>query len=186
MRIKLINGSMIQIVGSDNYDNSLVGTTALGMAFSEYALQDERCYSFARPILTASDGFALFVSTPRGKNHLFTMHEIARSSEDWFVSKLTVEDTKHIPLHEIEREKNLGEISEDLIQQEYYCDFSLGVEGSYYSKYIDQMRLKNQIGNVPWEPSFRVCTSWDLGVRDSTCIIFFQVVGLTVRIIGCV
>lgn len=185
MRIKLVNGSMIQILGSDNFDNSLIGTNAKGMIFSEYALQDERAYSYSRPILTANDGWALFVSTPRGKNHLYTMYEIASQSDDWFVSKLTVEDTGHIPLFEIEKERASGEMSDDLIEQEYYTSFSMGIEGSYYSKYIDKMKLNSQIGLTPWEPAFKVNTAWDLGVRDSTCIIWFQVIGTTVRIIDC-
>lgn len=185
MSIRLINGSVIQIVGSDNYDNSLVGTNAKGMIFSEYALQDERAYQFSRPILTANDGFAMFLSTPRGKNHLWTMYNIAKESTDWFVSKLTVEDTNHIPLWEIEKEKSAGEMSDDLIAQEYYTSFDLGVEGSYYAKYIDRMRVKGQISVVPYEASFPVHTAWDLGVRDSTAIIFFQTIGQTVRIIDC-
>lgn len=185
MRIRLVNGSVIQIVGSDNYDNSLVGTNAKGMIFSEYSLQDERCYAFSRPILTANDGWALFLSTPRGKNHLFTMYQIAKESEDWFVSKLTIDDTNHISLFEIEKERASGEMSDDLIQQEYYTSFDMGIEGSYYSKYLDRMKLKGQIGMVPWESSFKVHTAWDLGVRDSTCIIFFQTIGQTVRLIDC-
>ncbi len=185
MRIRLVNGSVIQIVGSDNYDNSLVGTNAKGMIFSEYSLQDERCYAFSRPILTANDGWAMFLSTPRGKNHLYTMYEIASNSEDWFVSKLTINDTNHISLHEIEKERVSGEMSEDLIQQEYYTSFDMGIEGSYYSKYIDKMKVKGQIGIVPWESSFKVHVAFDLGVSDSTCLIFFQVIGQTVRIIDC-
>lgn len=47
------------------------------------------------------------------------------------------------------------------------------------------MHLKGQIGDVPWKPSFKIHTAWDLCVRDSTAIIFFQVVGQTVRIIDC-
>ena len=74
-------------------------------------------------------------------------------------------------------------MSEDLIQQEYYCSFDMGVEGSYYAKYIDQARLENRIGIVPWEPSFKVHTAWDIGVRDSTCIIWFQTIGQSTRII---
>jgi hypothetical protein len=61
----------------------------------------------------------------------------------------------------------------------------MGVEGSYYAKYIDRMRRDGQIGIVPWEPQFPVHTSWDIGVRDSTCIIFYQIVGQVVRIIDC-
>lgn len=182
MKIRFINGSLLQIVGSDNYDG-LVGTNPSMCIFSEYALQDPRAYQYLRPILTANDGVALFISTPRGKNHLWELYNIAQNSDDWFAYKLSVEDTKHISLHEIEKEKAEGLMSDDLIQQEYYCSFELGVEGSYYSKYIDKMRIKGQIGQVPWENGFKVSTAWDIGVRDSTSIIFFQTIGQTVRII---
>ena len=182
MKIRFKNGSLLQLIGSDNIDN-IVGTNPQGIVFSEYALQDPRAYQFLRPILVANDGWALFISTPRGKTHLWELYQIAQQNPDWFAYKLTVEDTNHIPLYEIEKEKAEGIMSEDLIMQEYYCSFDLGVEGSYYSKYIDKMRLKNQIGDVPWESAFKVNTAWDLGVRDSTSIIFFQTIGQTIRII---
>lgn len=182
MKIKLTNGSLIQVVGSDNVD-SLVGTNPQGIVFSEYALQDPRAYQYLRPILVANDGWALFISTPRGKNHLFTLYEVARSNPEWFCLKLGIEETNHIPLSEIEKEKAEGIMSDDLIQQEYYTSFDMGVEGAYYTKYLDRMRIKGQIGDVPWESSFKVHTAWDLGVRDSTTILFFQVIGQTVRII---
>ena len=184
MKIRFKNGSLLQLVGSDNFD-SLMGTNPQGVVFSEYALQDPRAYQYIRPILTANNGWALFLSTPRGKNHLWELYQIAQQSAQWFCYKLTVEDTNHISLQEIERERADGLMSEDLIRQEYYTDFTMGVEGSYYAKYIDKMRLKSQIGIVPYELGFKVHTCWDLGVRDSTTIIFFQVVGQTVRIIDC-
>lgn len=120
MKIRFKNGSLLQLVGSDNYDG-LVGTNPQGVVFSEYALQDPRAYQFIRPILTANDGWALFISTPRGKNHLWELYQIAMNSDEWFGYRLTVEDTQHIPLEEIEREKADGLMSEDLIMQEYYC-----------------------------------------------------------------
>ncbi len=184
LKIRFKNGSLLQIVGSDNYD-ALMGTNPQLCIFSEYALQDPRAYQYIRPILTANDGCAIFLSTPRGKNHLFSLYEMAQRSVEWFCQKLTVEDTGHISLHEIEREKSMGEMSEDLIQQEYYTSFTMGVEGSYYAKYLDRMRVKAQIGSVPWETGFKVFTAWDIGVRDSTCIIFFQVIGQTIRLIDC-
>jgi hypothetical protein len=182
LKITLVNGSLIQLVGSDNF-NALMGTNPRGVVFSEYALQDPRAYQFIRPILTANDGWAVFISTPRGKNHLWELYNIAQNSPDWFCYKMTVEETGHIPLHEIEREKAEGLMSDDLILQEYYTSFDMGVEGAYYAKYIDKMRVEGRIGDVPWESSFKVHTAWDLGVRDSTCIIFFQVIGQTIRII---
>lgn len=185
MKIRLKNQSIIQLVGSDNVD-SLVGTNPRGVVFSEYALQDPRAYQFIRPILTANGGWCLFISTPRGKNHLWELYQIAlHNPNDWFSLKLTVEDTQHISLHEIEREKASGEMSEDLILQEYYTSFDMGIEGAYYAKYIDKMRIRGQVGMVPWESAFKVHTAWDIGVRDSTTIIFFQSIGQTVRIIDC-
>jgi phage terminase large subunit len=184
MKVRFKNGSLFQIVGSDNFD-SLVGTNPQGIVFSEYALQDPRAYQFLRPILAANDGWALFLSTPRGKNHLYHLYNIAKESKDWFCYKLSLDDTMHIPLLEIERERAEGIMSEDLIQQEYYTSFEMGVEGSFYSKYLDNMRIKGQIGIVPWEPAFKVNLAIDIGVRDSTCLIWWQQIGTTLRIIDC-
>ncbi len=184
MKIRFKNGSLLQLVGSDNYD-SLMGTNPQGVVFSEYALQDPRAYQYIRPILTANFGWAVFISTPRGKNHLWELYQIAITNPDWFTLKLTVEDTKHIPLSEIDKERAEGIMSEDLIQQEYYTSFTMGVEGAYYSKYIDKMKVERRIDRVPWNSGYKVHTAWDLGVSDSTAIIFFQLIGQAVNIIDC-
>lgn len=132
-----------------------------------------------------SNGFVAH-NTPRGKNFLYEMYNVAlQNPDDWHVSHLTVDDTKHISMDMIMKERELGEMSEDLQQQEYFTSFLQGVEGSYYSKYMDRLRLNGQIGIVPWEPQYPVHTSWDIGVRDMTSIIFFQVVGQTIKVIDC-
>lgn len=182
MKIHLTNGSIIQIIGSDNPDR-IVGTNPRGVVFSEYALQNPRIYALMAPILAANKGWAIFQSTPRGKNHFWDLYQLALNSPEWWTCKLGLDQTKHIDPIEIEREIEEGLMSPDLVQQEYYVSFNAGVEGSYYCKYIDRMRLNNQIGVVPWESSFKVHTAWDIGVRDSTSIIFFQCIGQTVRII---
>ncbi len=184
MRNKDGTQSLFQLIGSDNYD-SLMGTNPRGCVFSEYALQDPMAYQYLRPILTANEGWALFISTPRGKNHLWQLAQLAQQSPDWFYIQLSIEDTEHIPMEEIEKERREGLLSEDMIQQEYYCSFDMGVEGSYYSRYIDVCKREQRIGDQPWENGFKVHTAWDIGVRDHTAIIFFQTIGQTVRIIDC-
>lgn len=184
MKIKLINGSLLQVLGSDTFDTSIVGTNPKGIIWSEYALADSRSYSMARPILAANNGFCILISTPRGKNHLWELYNIAQNFPDeWFVEKLTVDDTQHISMHEIEKDRAEGAMSDDLIAQEYYTSFQFGVEGAYYAKYLDKLRLNNRIGDVPWEVGLRVNTAWDIGYRDSTAIIFYQIAGQTIRII---
>jgi hypothetical protein len=154
------------------------------IVFSEYALADENAYKLAAmPILKANDGVVALISTPRGKNHMYELYQIAKNNPDWYVQFLTIEETGHISPHEVRKEIESGEISEDLAMQEYYCSFEMGQEGSYYAKYLDKMKLKGQIGSVPWEPYHKVHTAWDLGIKDPTCIIFFQVIGELIRII---
>lgn len=183
MKIRFINGSLLQLVGSDNFD-ALMGTNPYGVVFSEYALQDPRAYQFIRPILAANDGWALFISTPRGRsNHLYSLYEIAKDSDNWKCIKLTLDDTLHITEEAMAQERM--EMSADMILQEYYTSFDAGIEGAYYNKYMDKMRLESRIGDVSWEAGFPVHTAWDLGVRDSTTIIFFQTIGTSVRIIDC-
>ncbi len=184
MSITLVNGSQIKLIGSDSYDTSIIGTNPRMIVFSEYALADENAYKLAAmPILRANNGIVCLISTPRGKNHMYELFQIAKNSPDWFTYFKTVEDTGHISLEEINKDIATGEISADMARQEYFCSFEMGQEGALYAKYIDKMRLDGRIGIVPWEPYHKVSTSWDLGVADPTCIIFFQVIGEIVRVI---
>jgi len=120
MKIELWNGSIWQCVGSDNY-NALVGSNPVGVVFSEYSLADPASWDFIRPILAENGGWALFIYTPRGKNHGYTLYNTALAA-GWFVQKLTVDDTKAVPLGVIEEERRAG-MSESMIQQEFYCSF---------------------------------------------------------------
>jgi len=186
MKIRFKNGSLLQCIGGDSYNTSLVGTNPSACVFSEFALMDPNAYYFARPILAANDGWALIMSTPRGKNYLWELFKVASELKDeWFVYKLTTAQTRHISEDVLLQEKRA--MSEELFMQEYFTSFDRGVEGSYYAKYLDRLRSNNQIGPVPWEPGLKVYTAWDLGVSDQTCIIFFNVLsgGQLIRIIDC-
>lgn len=183
MRIRLVNQSTIQVVGSENFNN-LVGTNPVGAVFSEYALQDPRCYQFLRPALTVSNAWVIFISTPRGHNHFWELWNIGlHFPQEWFAYRKTVEDTQHTSVWSLKQEIERGEMSQDHFEQEYMCSFDLGTEGSYYSKFMNKMVLEGRIGIVPYETGFKVHTSWDLGVHDKTVIIWYQCVGQIVRIV---
>ena len=181
MNVRLKNGSLIQVIGTNNMD-TVVGTNPVGCVFSEYSLQDPLGWELVRPILRENGGWAVFNFTPRGQNHAKVLFDMAQKNAQWFCQRLTVEDTKVITKEDLEHERKEG-MSEDLIQQEYYCSFTMGVEGSYYARYMQQARDENRIGNVPWDPGLRVHTAWDIGYGDSTSIIFYQIKGEEVRII---
>lgn len=174
--------SIIQLVGAHD-PASLRGTNPIGVVFSEYAEQSPEAYQIVSPILKENGGWAVFNFTPKGQNHAKELFDMAAHSESWFCEKLTVEDTSAISREEIDTERREGRMSEDMIQQEYYCSFTLGIEGSYYAKAVEVARLDKRIGNVPYDRASRVHTAWDIGYGDSTAIIFFQIVGQEVHII---
>lgn len=61
--------------------------------------------------------------------------------------------------------------------------FEAVVDGSYYGEIIKKLRLLGRLKKVPYDPLLPVHTFWDLGVNDTTDIIFFQQRGLERRII---
>lgn len=181
MQIKTRNGSVFQIIGTDNFD-SIVGTNPIGCVFSEYALQDPSAWELTRPILRENDGWAVFGFTPRGQNHAYDLYEMAKNNPDWFCEKLTVEQTFHdngvrvFTDAMIEAERREG-MPEEIVQQEYYCSFTSGNVGNYYAKLLEAAENEGRITAMPYTPGLPVDTWWDLGVADATAIWFVQTLG---------
>jgi phage terminase large subunit len=182
MSIELINGSIIKFTGSDRFD-ALRGTNPIGIVFSEYAYQHPQVLPTVLPIINANGGWMLFLSTPFGENHFYQLYKAAESSPDWFAYMQTVDDTQIINHETIQKEIELGVMSPDMARQEYWCDFTVGAIGAYYATYLNRIQLEGHITAVDWESGFKVHTAWDLGMADETVIIFFQLIGQSIRII---
>jgi intein/homing endonuclease len=119
MKIRLTNGSLLQFVGSDNPD-SLRGTNPKIVVFSEAALQTPLAWDIIRPIVSVNKGYAIFISTPCGRNHFWDLYRMAKGNKEWFCQLLTYKDTKVLTDEDIERERAEG-MSDELIAQEYLC-----------------------------------------------------------------
>lgn len=181
MMIELNCGSIFQVVGSDAYD-SLVGTNPVGIVFSEWALSNPRAWDYMRPILVENGGWAIFNTTPRGKNHAYTMYERVKNLPDWYVSLMTAAETGHISMADIEAERLAG-MSEDRIKQEFFCSWDAQTVGLIYDSYITALEQQGRLCSVPYDPRFPVETAWDIGKRDSTSIWFVQRIANEVRLI---
>ena len=185
MKVELINGSIIQIIGSDNVD-SIVWTNPIWIVFSEYSLQSPAVWDFLRPILAENGWWAIFNFTPRWDNHAKELLDMAKESDKWLVSIQTVNDTKSIPdevLQEERREIIQKNWSDAIFQQEYYCSFDAWIQGNYYAEILSMLEKNNQRTVVPYDPALDVFTVWDLGINDSTAIRFRQRIGKEIRII---
>jgi phage terminase large subunit len=172
MKIELVNGSVWQLVGSDNYD-SLVGSNPVGVVFSEWSLTDPRAWDFVRPILAQNGGWAVFIYTPRGKNHGWELLDLARTQPDWYSEVLDVRHTRFISDTIIDMERRSG-MSQELIDQEYFCSFTAPNTGAYYGRLIEIAGKEGRVTRVPYDPNLGVHTWWDLGVNDPTAIWFTQ------------
>lgn len=188
MMIRFVNGATWQVVGSDNYD-ALVGSPPYGVVFSEWSLSRPSAWDFIRPILAENGGWAFFIYTPRGRNHGQALLRLAQSEPDWFSEILTVDDTNALPRSVLDKERSElhklrgPDAGEAVYQQEYYCSFDAAIPGSYYGNLIRQAETDGRMTRIPYDPTIRVTTAWDLGIGDSTAIWFVQQVGREVRVI---
>ena len=190
MRIELINGSVWQVAGSDNHD-SLVGAPPRGVVLSEWALAKPDAWTAVRPILAENDGWALFLWTPRGRNHATRAYESrAERPDEWFCLKSPATATDVFTVEQLERERRelvaeLGsaEEGEARFGSEYLVDFDAAAPGAYYASLLGEAEKAGRIGRVPVDPSLRVDTAWDLGIDDYTAIWFFQQVGREIRVV---
>jgi phage terminase large subunit len=186
LKLTLINGSIFQIVGTDNID-SLMSTNPIGVVFAEYSLQDPRGWDYLRPILRENGGWAVFDYTPRGKNHGYHLYDLAsrlqaEGDPDWFCQRLTVDDTGAITRDQIDKERREG-MDEEMIQQEYFCSFEGARHGSIFGRQLSDAEGEGRVCGVPWQPEIAVNTWWDIGSGDATAIWFTQDVGREIHII---
>ena len=181
MKVELKNGSIFKIRGTDKREP--IGVNPVGCVFSEYSRQNPKGgWDLVRPILAENEGWAVFNFTPRGKNHAYRLWKMARGNPKWFCEILKADETNAISAQAIQDERDSG-MSEELIQQEFYCSFDIGQEGSYYGRLMAKLWSEKKIGNVPCDESAKVYTFWDLGIGDSTVIWFAQFIHKEIHII---
>lgn len=191
MFIRFKNGSTWQCVGSDRY-NSLVGAGVAGVTFSEFALANPSSWAYIRPMVEANNGFAAFISTPRGRNHFKDLIDMAAKNKTWFAERLDVNMTGALTQDQIDESllEYIALYGEDIgraqFEQEYLVSFNAAILGAFYAREMSAVRSEGRITPdiepIPGKPIHR---AWDIGVKDDTSIWWFQVVGMQVFILDC-
>ena len=190
MFIRFKNGSTWQVIGSDRYDTT-VGSAVVGITYSEWALANPAAWAYHRPILEENNGWANFITTPRGHNHAKSLYEFAQKHHEWFAEKLTVRDTRALSEAQIKLaiEEYVALYGEDVgraqFDQEYLCDFNAAILGAFYAMEMRSVRAEGRVGKFEHDPNLPVHTAWDIGVDDDTAIWWFQVRGAQIFILDC-
>ena len=172
LKFELVNGSFIQVIGSDNID-SIRWTNWKWVIFSEYAFQNPTVWDVLRPILAENWWFAIFNSTPNWKNHFYDMYNMAHDSKEWFCQKLTIADTNVVSEDYIQQERREW-MTEEMIQQEFYCSFDVWAIWSYYADLINNAYEENRIAQLPIKRTTAVDVYFDLWRNDATSAWFKQ------------
>jgi len=183
-KIYFTSGSMLHITGADSILGSHLGSNLHGLFMSEFQRTNPIVWDYLRPIINRNPrAFACFNFTSFGKGHAWKLMQANKNNPLWHCRKLTVNDTKDnegnpiFSPEQIQAERDSG-MDEELIQQEYYCDDSVAVKGTFFSEKMQKARLEGRIvKRLEVYPGIPVHTSWDLGSRDTNVIWFFQVLG---------
>lgn len=177
------SGSILTITGADNIFKSHIGSNLHGLFMSETQRTHPQAWDYLRPILNRTNGFACFNYTSFGQCYAHNLRVANINNPNWFTRKLTVNDTRDNDGHyifspdQIQAERDSG-MDEDLIQQEYYCDDSVAVKGTFFAEQLEVAREEGRVQpTLEVYPALPVHTSWDLGQRDTNSIWFFQVIG---------
>lgn len=187
MYIEFINGSTWQVLGSDNY-NAMVGAPPVGIVYSEWALSNPASKAYLRPILAENNGWQIFITTPRGKNHAYTTFQGAKEDPESFAQLITAEQTGQYDAEKLiklraEYVRDFGEVMGNaLFDQEFMCSFESPILGAVYAKELREATT-DRIRSVPYDPSKPVHIFWDLGRADKTAIWFAQLAPFEYRII---
>jgi hypothetical protein len=142
-------------------------------------------------MLQENNGWAAFITTPRGHNHAKALYDHASASPDWFCELLTVHDTGALAGAELGRAlaEYIALYGEDIgraqFEQEYLCSFNAAILGAFYSLEMTMVRNEQRIAEIEAIPTALVHRAWDLGVRDDTAIWWFQTVGSQIFVLDC-
>jgi phage terminase large subunit len=174
LQVELGNGSRIRLYGADNPD-SLRGLYLDGVVLDEYGDMRPNVWGeIIRPLLTDRKGWAVFIGTPKGKNHFHAIHEGAQRSGEWLSLSLKASETGLIDAAELADARR--QMTPEQYAQEFECAFDVPALGAIYAAELAQAKTDKRITRVTYDGSALVHTAWDLGVGDATAIWFYQAV----------
>lgn len=188
------NGSKLILVGSDNPD-ALRGMGLWGAFFDEYPLQPSNVFSeIVSKCLADHLGYSIFGGTPKGKGEFWRMYNNAKNNKEWKLIYKTIDSSLKEETGEtidnlrnaLEGDRSLvkqGLMTEDELNQEWYCSFEAAIRGAYYAKQILEAREQKRLRIVPYDSALKVHTVWDLGIGQAMGIGFYQRSGLETRMI---
>jgi len=121
--VEFKNGSILSLHGSDDPD-SLRGVDFSGVVVDEWPLVKKEVWEeIIRPIIAQDiKRWAIFIFTPRGKNHAYHYWLKAKESGEWKTYILKSSESGILPSEELRKMRT--EVPERVFLQEMECEFN--------------------------------------------------------------
>lgn len=122
LSLKLINNSTISLKGAEK-PNNLRGRALDFVVLDEFAdMRPEAWYEVLRPSLSDRQGGAMFIGTPKGRNHFYDVWtKGADGDPDWQSFQYTTLEGGNVP--ETEIAQAMSDLDERTFNQEYNAKF---------------------------------------------------------------
>ena len=145
LKIDLKNGSSISLKGAEKPDN-LRGRSLDFVVLDEFAdMKPEAWFEVIRPSLSDRMGGALFIGTPRGRNHFYDLYGKGVDHDDgWRSYQYTTIEGGNVSQGEIEAAK--ADLDERTFQQEYEAQF-VNYSGIIYYGFKREESVKRHDGD---------------------------------------
>jgi len=179
MSMVLKNGSTLDLVGSNANPEKLRGNNTRLYILSEFVDIDSSVIDIIEPVVIANNGQMIIESTPKqdgvSGGTFAKLFKSAEKAPNQYASR--VEASEYMSPEQLERARRscIERWGNDFMyRQEYLLDDGQALATSYYGNIITAKEKDGTIGEHPYNPSYPVYTSWDLGKADSTAGWFWQ------------
>ena len=145
LTISLKNRSTISLKGAEKPDN-LRGRSLNFVVLDEFAdMRKEAWFEVIRPSLSDRQGGALFIGTPKGRNHFYDLYGKGLDGDDgWSAHQYTTIEGGNVPPEEIESAK--ADLDTRTFQQEYEAQF-VNYSGIIYYGFKREESVKRHNGD---------------------------------------
>jgi hypothetical protein len=163
LTLKLINGSIISLKGAEKAQN-LRGRSLDFCVLDEFSdMRPEAWYEVIRPSLSDRQGSALFIGTPKGRNHFYDLWASGLHKEnDWQSFQYTTLEGGNVPESEIEAAKI--DLDERTFNQEYCAEFVTYSGLIYYA-------FSRELSVVDWKNDGTLHIGMDFNLDPMSAVI---------------
>lgn len=145
LTLSLLNGSTISLKGAEKPDN-LRGRSLDFVVLDEFAdMRPQAWYEVLRPSLSDRIGSAVFIGTPKGRNHFYDLYGKGVDGDDgWRSYQYTTIQGGNVAPSEIESAK--ADLDQRTFQQEYEAQF-VNYSGIIYYAFKREESVKRHDGD---------------------------------------